>query len=242
MIGAKVLLEIYRKYEDKWIVELLINDLIDWHDWFATYRILAPKGLICLGSNAVYGDKFWSPNTLNSAKLESGLDNSPMWDGASFNSTSHQMQLYELSQSSFYVSEAAHLIELAGIIGKPELTAHLAARETQMRALIIANLWDEGRKVFANKYPPGTAPSAPGASTLEVCSQKNKYVDLSAALSRAPSIFNCLCCATFVELLSGLQYQDFSHILLPSDGKCVDGCTGRGDGDTLAHKQVSLLH
>ena len=24
--------------QDTWIVELLINDLIDWHDWFATYR------------------------------------------------------------------------------------------------------------------------------------------------------------------------------------------------------------
>ena len=44
MIGAKVVLELYRKFNDKWIVELLLNDLIDWHDWFATYRILQPKG------------------------------------------------------------------------------------------------------------------------------------------------------------------------------------------------------
>ena len=56
MIGAKVVLELYRKYGDKWIVDLLLNDLIDWHDWFATYRILAPAGLICLGSNPVPGD------------------------------------------------------------------------------------------------------------------------------------------------------------------------------------------
>ena len=77
MIGAKIVLELYRKFNDKWIVDLLLNDLIDWHDWFATYRILKPKGLICLGSNPVDGDTYWSPNTLNSAKLESGLDNSP---------------------------------------------------------------------------------------------------------------------------------------------------------------------
>ena len=49
MIGAKVVLEIYKKYGDEWVVELLLNDLIDWHDWFATYRILEPAGLICLG-------------------------------------------------------------------------------------------------------------------------------------------------------------------------------------------------
>lgn len=34
MIGAKVLWEIYEKHQDKWIVELLLNDLIDWHNWF----------------------------------------------------------------------------------------------------------------------------------------------------------------------------------------------------------------
>ena len=29
-IGAKVLLEIYKKYKDEWIVNLLIDDLVDW--------------------------------------------------------------------------------------------------------------------------------------------------------------------------------------------------------------------
>ena len=30
-IGAKVVLELYKKFGDKWIVDLLLNDLIDWH-------------------------------------------------------------------------------------------------------------------------------------------------------------------------------------------------------------------
>ena len=33
LIGAKVLLELYRKFGDVWIVELLLDDLIDWHNW-----------------------------------------------------------------------------------------------------------------------------------------------------------------------------------------------------------------
>jgi hypothetical protein len=28
--------QIYKKYGDKWIVDLLLNDLIDWHDVSAT--------------------------------------------------------------------------------------------------------------------------------------------------------------------------------------------------------------
>jgi len=83
--------QIYKKYGDKWIVDLLLNDLIDWHDWFATYRILKPAGLVCLGSNPVAGDNYWSPNSLNSAKLESGLDNSPMWYALHLD-CSHRMQ------------------------------------------------------------------------------------------------------------------------------------------------------
>ena len=33
-IGAKVLLEMYRKFQDKWIVELLFDDLKAWNDWY----------------------------------------------------------------------------------------------------------------------------------------------------------------------------------------------------------------
>ena len=78
-----------------------------------------------------------------------------MWDGMAFNTTSHQMQLYELSQSSFYVAEAEHLIQLAAIIGKPAKTAHLEERATTMRKLIADNLWDADKNVFANKIPHG---------------------------------------------------------------------------------------
>lgn len=158
MIGAKVLLDLYTKYQDKWLVELLLDDLIDWHNWFHDYRRLPPLNLLCLGSDAIPGSNYWSPNTLQSARLESGLDNSPMWDDFSdgktmhFNSTSHQMQLYELSQSSFYVSEAKSLITLAAAIGQSAKTAHLEERAATMKGLISKHLWDDVGKVFTNKW------------------------------------------------------------------------------------------
>ena len=66
-IGAKVLLKMYERYGDKWIVELLFDDLLDWSNWFMAKRRLEPLGLICHG-----GD------TMQDARYESGLDNSPM--------------------------------------------------------------------------------------------------------------------------------------------------------------------
>ena len=153
MIGAKVVLELYEKFKDAWIVELLLNDLIDWHDWFHTYRLLPPLNMVCLGSNSVPGDNYYEPNTIQSARLESGLDNSPMWDDTTFNTTTHQMQLYELSQSSFYVAEAEHLVKLAAIVNRSDETAHLVERATTMRGLIADNLWDAENSVFTNKKP-----------------------------------------------------------------------------------------
>ena len=63
------------------------------------------------------------------------------------------MQLYELSQSSFYVAEAAHLIELAAAVGRSAETTHLVERLESMKKLIVQNMWNEDAQIFANRYP-----------------------------------------------------------------------------------------
>eukprot|EP01045_Picozoa_sp_COSAG04_P027954 COSAG04_NODE_4214_length_2228_cov_1.149366_1_plen_115_part_10 len=32
-VGSKTLHDLYKKYQDKWIVELLFDDLLDWSNW-----------------------------------------------------------------------------------------------------------------------------------------------------------------------------------------------------------------
>ena len=65
--------------KDEWIVELLYNDVRDWSDWFWRERLLQPLGLIALGSDLVEG--LGDGNSMQGARYESGLDNSPMYDG-----------------------------------------------------------------------------------------------------------------------------------------------------------------
>ena len=81
-IGAKILLELYRRYNDSWIVEALWEDLVEWNDWFMRERLLEPLGLIGLGSYDEHGGSDSSgdhmENCLQAARYESGLDNSPM--------------------------------------------------------------------------------------------------------------------------------------------------------------------
>lgn len=49
------------------------------------------------------GDSYYAPNTLNSAKLESGLDNSPMWDdmASSKKKLVHDYSTHTTPQSHF---------------------------------------------------------------------------------------------------------------------------------------------
>jgi hypothetical protein len=77
-IGAKVLLEMYKKFKDLWIVELLFDDLLAWNDWFVDNRMLGPLGIVSLGSDTIDGYHDFSPGTMQGARFESGLDNSPM--------------------------------------------------------------------------------------------------------------------------------------------------------------------
>ena len=49
-VGAKVVLELFKKYGDKWMVEVVFDDLLDWNSWFLRRRVLKPAGLIALGS------------------------------------------------------------------------------------------------------------------------------------------------------------------------------------------------
>ena len=153
-LGGRVLLEFFRKFQDAWIVELLLDDFIDNLDWFWRRRRLPPLGLIALGSDPVpsYAPPDWlGVNQMQGARFESGLDNSPMYDGPSyFNNVSHQMQAYDVGMSSLFVAEAAAVATLARAVGRDADAAALEAQAAQVRALIASTLWDEGAGTFKN--------------------------------------------------------------------------------------------
>lgn len=102
-MGAKVLLEVFRKFGDVslprsglshlsnalarcravsptpsaqiWLVELLFDDLLDWNNWSLRERTMEPLGLIVLGTSQGTQSTM---EAMQSARYESGLDDSPM--------------------------------------------------------------------------------------------------------------------------------------------------------------------
>ena len=106
---AKTALQLTAKFgvaRMRWVLEVILPDMLDFIDWFFRNRIAAPLGLVALGGS--HGD-------MQCARYESGLDDSPMYDGrgstghepnlgGSFmNSTTQLMELYDVGQSSMVV-------------------------------------------------------------------------------------------------------------------------------------------
>ena len=87
-LGAFVALQIYNKWKEPWVIEVIIDALYSWNTWVWTHRrgegVLAGSDghadLIVLGSdpNASPDKIVGGYNNLQAARYESGLDNSPM--------------------------------------------------------------------------------------------------------------------------------------------------------------------
>jgi len=148
-VGSRVLLEMYKKYKDLWMVELLFDDLLDWSNWFFARRILAPLNMTALG-----GDN------MQAARYESGLDDSPMYDGEFFAVTDNKtgyglMQMYDVGMASMVAMSDECLAELADAIGRADAATMLRARSADAKAKIAANLWDEQSGIFVNRLATG---------------------------------------------------------------------------------------
>ncbi len=152
LVGARVLAELYKKYGDAWVVELLLDDFLDWIDWIWRRRRNA-LGLIALGSEEIPGYDLYSPNTMQGARFESGLDNSPMYDGPPdyFDSNrTHLMLASDIGASSLFAAECATLAGLARAVNRSGDATALDAQAAQIRGLITAQLWDEAAGTFKN--------------------------------------------------------------------------------------------
>ncbi len=159
-----MLLEIYRKHGDLWLVRLLYEDLKAWNDWFVEERAFGPLGIVSLGSSTPSGYVDSSAGTMVAARLESGLDNSPMYDGGFYNRsvaseggyTIGQMELYDVGMASMFAHEAECLAQLAALVGREDDAAALGARAASQRRLIASHLWDGGSRVFSNRFWNGS--------------------------------------------------------------------------------------
>jgi glycogen debranching enzyme len=124
--------------------------LRDWHAWWASARY-GPHGLLAWGSDPVEGDP--QAATLDRAKRESGLDDSPMYDDAVLDPTTHTMNLADVGLNALYVADAQALAVIAGILGDDEAEAF--TRDAARLARRARELWDADRGRYGNRWADG---------------------------------------------------------------------------------------
>ena len=152
-VGSLVVKEIYKKYREKWFLEVVFDDLLKWNRWWPENREV--EGYLCWGSEPYVHGKLpdWLAKgigTKKGAKWESGMDNSPMWDDAVFDTTSHRMLLADVGLMSLYINDCQNLSEIAALLGKKEVEKELAGRAVKFSEK-LKTLWSDEFGLYLNK-------------------------------------------------------------------------------------------
>jgi putative isomerase len=150
-VGAITVLALYRKFHDRWFLEDAFAPLLSWNRWWNEHRQM--QGYIVLGSdpqNEPANLDDGSRGTWQGAVYESGLDNSPMYEGTFYNPQTHLLEYADVGMTSLYIADCDALAEIADTLGKVTEAKELGDRAERYRAK-LATLWDEKAGIFLNK-------------------------------------------------------------------------------------------
>ena len=153
-VGSRIVLELYRRFGDKWLADLLYPALFEWNTWFFTNR-RNPSGTMSWGSDPapVHLGNRWETDGVYDrfgASLESGLDNSPMYDDIPFDKKTHLLMLEDVGLTGLYIMDCAALAELAEITGNTADTEELRYRKNEAEKG-LEGLWDEEKGFYCSR-------------------------------------------------------------------------------------------
>jgi len=81
---------------------------------------------------------------------ESGLDNSPMYDEAAYDSVNHKLLLADVGLMSMYILDCQYLSKIAKELGKDDISNELHKR-AEKYSKKLASLYDEKSGIFLNQ-------------------------------------------------------------------------------------------
>jgi putative isomerase len=150
-VGAVTVLGLYQKFHERWFLEETYGPLLKWNRWWEQNRRI--------GNYLVWGSDGENPpeNPDDSSRgkrqgaiYESGLDNSPIYDAATFDETTHKLLMADVGLMSEYVADCDALAEIAAALGKTSEQKELWERAKFYRNA-LGTLWDEKTGMFLNK-------------------------------------------------------------------------------------------
>ena len=142
-VGSITVFSMYQQFHDRWFLEETFRPLLDWNLWWAQHRDI--QGYLTWGS-----DGNTEPVNLDDANrgtrlgaiLESGLDNSPIYDDVAYSSQSHLLDFADVGLMSMYIADCDALATIADILNKQTEAKSLRERSSRYRNK-LQSLWDE---------------------------------------------------------------------------------------------------
>jgi hypothetical protein len=150
-VGAITVLDLYRRFHDRWFLENAFTPLLKWNRWWAEHRDV--NGYLVWGSDGANQPEDLddvSRGKRQGAIYESGLDNSPMYDGAVYDEKSHKLLIADVGLMGMYIADCNALAEIAQTLDRTAETRELRQRAEHYRRS-LATLWDDEAGIFLNK-------------------------------------------------------------------------------------------
>ncbi|MBQ4159051.1 MAG: hypothetical protein IJD86_13060 [Clostridia bacterium] len=179
-VGSAMIKEACWAMKDTSLIEDSYQALLEWNKWFFENR-MNENGTLSWGSNPIpvlYGNH-WEVTGVNErfgAALESGLDNSPMYDDMPFNEDTHLMMLEDVGLTGLYILDTETLIEFSKILKRPD-DEELLLKRLEKAENGLESLWDEENGFYYNRRRDT------GEFSLRI-SPTNFYALFSSAVSK----------------------------------------------------------
>lgn len=159
-VGSMVCKLIYDRHGEKWFLEQVYDNLLSWNRWWDRKR--NNQGYLSWGSDD--HPRGMGGFTLQGAKYESGLDNSPLFDDVPFNEDKGMLELASVGLMGLYVADCQYLREIAMVLGKQGDAEELEGRGRRYGKK-LQELWDKDTGIFRDKnlvtgaFSPHLAPT-----------------------------------------------------------------------------------
>ncbi len=149
-VGGMVAWRLYERWGERWFLEEVFEDLLTWNRWWDRERRVG-EGVLAWGSQGDEPIEGRRNDGRKRASLESGLDNSPMYDDAAFDDQRCVLKLADAGLTGLYVGDCRALERIARAIDRQAEADELADR-AERYALGAAGLWDEETGIFRNRH------------------------------------------------------------------------------------------
>ena len=145
-VGSRAIWMLYQKYGDRWLIEYLYPRLLRWNLWWDSSR--KAEGLLCWGSTPPNGESMRDEVFgRKQAVLESGLDNTYVYDEAGYFADRHIASYIDVGLSSMYVMDCEYLAKIADELGYRKEAKQIRARGEEYGDN-IQKLWSEEDGMF----------------------------------------------------------------------------------------------